>query len=274
MVDRYWRKIESVENDIENSILISSILLKLKGYDEKFSDLSKIGNNENIISSNLGKIDTNKNNISSDLEKIGNNENSISSNLGIINNTENDMNVKIKKDIYKKTFIISNMDSNSNKKIGDIYINSKFSTNGIIKINVNYIYNYDDSNNFSHLYKFYSNYQKFKEMQLDHNKTLNLINDKFNISGVNSKKINLLIYLINNNNNNSLVELYDYNTIQIIYNDNIDTSKIDMNTDNISSNLIKIDVNKENITSNLEKIDENKEDILLLKIVILNLFII
>ena len=46
---------------------ISSILLKLKGYDEKLGDLSKIGNDENNISSNLGKIDTNKNNISSNL---------------------------------------------------------------------------------------------------------------------------------------------------------------------------------------------------------------
>ena len=60
MVDRYWRKIEDVENDIENSIQISSILLKLKGYDEKLSDLSKIGTNENNASSNLGKITTKK----------------------------------------------------------------------------------------------------------------------------------------------------------------------------------------------------------------------
>ena len=72
MVDRYWRKYESVENDIENSMQISSILLKLKGYDEKLSDLSKIGNNESNISSNLTKI----------------------------NNIENDMNIKIRKDIY------------------------------------------------------------------------------------------------------------------------------------------------------------------------------
>ena len=49
---------------------ISSILLKLKGYDEKLGDLSKIENNENNISSNLGKIDTNKNDISSNLGKI------------------------------------------------------------------------------------------------------------------------------------------------------------------------------------------------------------
>ena len=29
MVDRYWRKFKSIENDIENSIQISRILLKL-----------------------------------------------------------------------------------------------------------------------------------------------------------------------------------------------------------------------------------------------------
>ena len=46
MVDRYWRKIESVENDIENAMQISSILLKLKGYDEKLEGLSKINTNE------------------------------------------------------------------------------------------------------------------------------------------------------------------------------------------------------------------------------------
>ena len=49
MVDQYWRKIESVKNDIENSMQISSISLKLKGYDEKLGDLSKIGDNENDI---------------------------------------------------------------------------------------------------------------------------------------------------------------------------------------------------------------------------------
>ena len=164
MVDRYWRKIESIGNGIENSMQISSILIKLKEYDEKLSDLSKIGNDENNISSNLGKIDTNKNDISSNLEKIGNNENSISSNLtkignnensissnlGIINNIENDMNIKIKKDIYKKTLFQIWILILIEKKLV-IYINSKFSTNGIIKINANYNDNYDDSNNFSHI---------------------------------------------------------------------------------------------------------------------------
>ena len=69
MADRYWRKIEDVENDIENAMQISSILLKLNEYDD-----------------NLGKIDTNEENISSNLTKINDNENSISNNLGKIDN--------------------------------------------------------------------------------------------------------------------------------------------------------------------------------------------
>ena len=118
-----------------------------------------------------------------------------------------------------------------------IYINSIFTANGIIKINANYNYNYDGSNNFSHIYKFYNNYQKDKEIKLNRNKTLNLIDDKFNIPIVNSKRINLLVYLVNNNNNNSSVELFDYNTIQIIHNDDVDTLKSDVNKNYISSNL-------------------------------------
>ena len=72
MVDCYWRKINDVGNDIENSIKISSILLKLNEYDEKLSDLSKISANENNISSNLGKIDENKEDIASNLLKLDN----------------------------------------------------------------------------------------------------------------------------------------------------------------------------------------------------------
>ena len=72
MVDRYYRKINDVESNIENAIQISAILLKLKRYDVKLADLSKIGDNENNIPSNLSKIGDNENNISSNLEKIGN----------------------------------------------------------------------------------------------------------------------------------------------------------------------------------------------------------
>ena len=74
------------------------------------------------------------------------------------------------------------MSTNSNsKKIGNIYINSNFTTDGIIKIDANYNYYPIDNNNFSHTYKFYNNYQKFKDVKLNHNKISNVVNDKFDI---------------------------------------------------------------------------------------------
>ena len=235
MVDRYWRKIVTVKDSVANSLQISSILLKLKGYDEKLSE-----------------IDTTKTNISANLTKIKNNETNISS-------IENNMNIKIKKDIYENTFIISNMTTNSNsKKIADIYVNSNFTTDGIIKINANYNYSYN-GNNFSHIYKFLNNNQKFKEIKLEHKSKV--INDKFNIPATNSTRINLLIYLVNNDNDNSPIELFDYNTIKITYNDNVDILKLDVNTDNISNNLSKIEDNTTNISNNLEKVNTNKNDI-------------
>ena len=112
MVDKYYRKIENVGNDVENSIQISSILLKLKEYDEKISDLSKIGNNENIVSSNSGKIDTNKNNISSNSGKIDANKYDISSNLKKIDVNKNNIN-------YNSTDINNLL---SFYKLGKIYI--------------------------------------------------------------------------------------------------------------------------------------------------------
>ena len=179
-----------------------------------------------------------------------------------MNNIENDMNIKIRKDIYKKTYVIPNMSTNYNSKnIADIYINSKFTTDGIIKIDANYNYSYDKNNNFSHVYKFYNNGKGFKEVRLNHNIISNVVNDKFDIQGINSTKINILIYLVSNNKSNKTIDSFDYNTVQVIYNDNIDVLKSDANKINISSNLGQIDTNKNNISSNLGQIDTNKNNI-------------
>ena len=114
MVDRYWREIESVENNIENAMQISSILLKLKGYDD---DLSKIDDNENNISSNLTKIDDNENNISSNLSKIDDNENNISSNLSKIGDNINAIKLVNKNSQDNSKDISSNLKQiNSNTK--------------------------------------------------------------------------------------------------------------------------------------------------------------
>ena len=190
-------------------------------------------------------------------------------------------------------FLIGLYFNYNNKKIINIVINSNFTTDGNIKINANYNYSYKDINKFSHIYKFYNNNSKFREIKLDHknnfDEALNVVNDKFNIQAINSSRINLMIYLVNNKNDNSSSEIFDYNIIQIIYNDDVDASKIDINTDNISSNLDKINkhvnliakakrsgdlalnqiflakpdikTSKTNISSNLEKMNANETNI-------------
>ena len=84
MVDRYYRKINDVENDIENAMQISSILLKLKGYDEKLEGLSKIDTNKNNISTNSGQISTNTGAIPTNSGQISTNTGAISTNSGQI----------------------------------------------------------------------------------------------------------------------------------------------------------------------------------------------
>ena len=122
MVDRYYREIEDVENDIENAMQISSILLKLKGYDNKLDDLSKINTNTDNISTNLGKINTNTDNISTNLGKINTNTDNISTNLGKINTNTDNISTNLgkintnKSDIDEINSNLSNVDFNSGNK--------------------------------------------------------------------------------------------------------------------------------------------------------------
>ena len=116
---------------------ISGILLKLKEYDNKLSDLEKIENNESNISSNLGKIninintiklinknsqdnstdilsnlgriDTNESNISSNLRKIDTDESNISSNLGRIDTNESNISFNLGRIITNNEKISSNL---------------------------------------------------------------------------------------------------------------------------------------------------------------------
>ena len=141
MVDRYYRKIESVENDIENAMQISSILLKLKGYDEKLDSLSNIDTNTDNISSNLGKINTNKNNISSNLGKINTNENNISSNSEQINTNKNNISTNSGRIITNKSAISTNLEQISTNKnnissnLGKINTNENNISSNLSKIN-------------------------------------------------------------------------------------------------------------------------------------------
>ena len=236
MVDRYYREIEDVENDIENAMQISSILLKLKGYDD---DLGKINTNTSIISSNKGLIKTNEEDISSNTSKINNIEN----NLIIVD------------DIYNNTFDISRF-SVTYKDNCIFYrsIYSNFTTNGIIKIDAKYNYIYDENYTLRHVYRFYNNGRQFKMIELDHNRSSKVINDKFEIQGIDSTKIDIAIYY-ENNTDSKKIELIGHNTIQINYIEN--NSKLDINKNNISSNLGKINDNTGLINTNTSDISDN-----------------
>ena len=127
MVDRYWREIESVENDIENAMQISSILLKLKGYDNKLDDLSKISDNENNISTNSGQISTNTGAISTNSEQISTNENNISINSGRI--------ITNKSTISTNSEQISTNENNISSNLKQISTNQNNISSNLSKIN-------------------------------------------------------------------------------------------------------------------------------------------
>ena len=288
MVNRYWRQIESVENNIENAMQISSILLKLKGYDD---DLGKIDTNENNISSNSGLINTNTGSISTNSGLISTNTGSISpnsnlintntgsistnsglistnksdiaSNLSKINNIEND--IKISNEIYNETFVILNRVTSSRSKIiFEKIINLNFTTNGIIKINTNCNYIYDEKYNFKHIYYFFNNDKVFKKISFFNDGASNVVKDEFEIESIDSTSIKISIYL-SGNSDYKKIELFGNNTIQIIYNEISDVSsnskKINNNKSDIASNSGLISTNTSNIASNSGLISTNTSDI-------------
>ena len=174
MVDRYWRQIEDIKDDIENSMQISSILLKLKEYDEKLGDLSKIDDNTNDISSNLDLINGKISAIKLVNRNFQDNSNDISSNLEKITNISDFLSVK--KD-FEKIYNIEKKRMfrfNRTKHFYSILqeeIEYNFSKNGLlfVKNNMYYEYNnlandyhrlqheyntYDEDNNLIHKYLF------------------------------------------------------------------------------------------------------------------------
>ena len=129
---------------------ISSILLKLKGYDEKLDGLSKITTNEGNISSNLRKITTNEGNISSNLGKINDNENSISNNLEKIDNFTQYI-LKSAKD-FEQTYTIEKQIFRFNKDthfytIFEKEIEYDFIKNSLLFVKNNMYYKYDNLSN-------------------------------------------------------------------------------------------------------------------------------
>ena len=292
MVDRYYRKIEDVENDIENAIQISGILLKLKGYDD---DLSKISDNENNISSNLGKIDNNikaiilinKNsqdnskNISSNLKKISTNTKSISSNLEKIDNFTQYI-LQSGKDFEEKYTIekqIFKFDKNKHfYTLFEKEIEFEFTKNSLLFIKNNMYYKYDDLSNDYHrlqheyniydgdnlIHKYLFNKDTYYDESID---PILHTNEDFCIcfkKNYNKIKINLQLHRHNRHgagNINLEIDDDNENYINVDYLDRNNDEKVDINTESISSNLGKINDNKNSISTNLIKINSNEDDI-------------
>ena len=292
MVDRYYREIEDVENNIENAMQISSILLKLKGYD---NDLSKIGDNENNISSNLSKIGDNVNaiklfnknsqdnraDISTNLSKINNNEKSISTNSGKIDNFTQYI-LKSGKDFEEKYIIEKQIFRfNSDKHFYTIFekeIEYNFTKNSLLFVKNSIYYKYDnlsndyyrlqheyniyDGDNLIHKYLF--NKDTYYDESLD---PILHTNEDFCICfKKNYKKIKINLQLHRHNrhgvgNINSEIDDTNENYINIDYVDRNNNEKVDTNTESISSNLGKINTNEENISNNSGRISTNKNDI-------------
>ena len=275
MVDRYYREIEDVENDIENAMQISSILLKLKGYDDELGELSKIGHNENNISSNSSQINTNENNILTNLEKIDDN-------LEKINDIKSSL---PKSEIFKKTYSIKNQSFRFTRnivyfKLLGIEIENSFNKDGRLEFDNYVYYKYDnlqkDHHRLQHEYRIFDDknnllYKKIlnktNTSDLDFDTNIMLVKDKFYVTlNNNYNKIKIILDLFRvyrHGTGNFNLELINKSFVNISYLDKNNISlKIENNENNISSNLSKINNNKNNISSNLIKINSNEDDIL------------
>ena len=278
MVDRYYREIEDVENDIENAIQISGILLKLKGYDD---DLEKIDTNENDISTNLSKIQNNETNILDNLEKIEDNKSNISTNLEKINDIKSSLPTL---EIFKKTYNIKNQSFRFTRnivyfKLLEIEIENNFNKDGRLEFD-NYIYyRYDnlqrDHHRLQHEYRIFDNqnnllYKKIlnktNTSDLNFDTNIMLVKDNFYVTFKNNyNKIKIILDLFRvyrHGTGNFNLELINESFVNITYLDKNDISlKIEDNENNISSNLSKINNNENNISSILSKISDNSSDI-------------
>ena len=148
--------------------------------------------------------------------------------------------------------------SSGSRNIFEKIINSNFTTNGIIKITTNCNYIYDAKYNFKHIYYFFNDNKVFKKISFFNDRASNVVKDEFNIESIDSTSIKILIYL-SGNSDYKKIELFGNNTIQITYNET--DLKLDINKDNIASNLKKINDNTSDISNNSGLISANTSSI-------------
>ena len=297
MVDRYWREIESVENDIENAMQISGILLKLKGYDNKLSDLEKISDNENDISSNLGKINNNSSTISTNFKQITKNTGNISSNLKQISTNTKSISTNLEKiDNFTQYILQSGKDFeekytikkqifrfDKNKHFYTLFekeIEFDFTKNSLLFVKNHMYYKYenlsDDYHRLQHEYNIYDgdnlihkylfNKDTYYDESLD---PILHTNEDFCIcfkKNYNKIKINLQLHRHNRHGAGNInLEIDDDNEsyINIDYldrNNDGNNEQVNTNTKDISTNLIKINSNEDDILYNLSEINYLKNN--------------
>ena len=252
-------KIEYIEQGfLDNSHLVNLNTGSINTNKSSISSNSGLINtNESSISTNSGLISTNTSSISNNTKLIETNESSISTNSGLIstnkglielntsklNNIENNL-IEID-DVYNETFTIQNFTLSGRTAL--FYyktINLNFTTNGIIKINAKY--NYLENYNLTHIYRFYNNRSLFKEIKIENTSNV----DIFEINSIDATAIDIGIHY-DNNIDNKLIKLLSNSTIQINYINNI--HKLDINRNNIESNLLKINEN----ANKIDKMNKN-----------------
>ena len=228
------------EIDFNNKFTNKGILKIKANFDHNFSRIYTFRNNDDTFKS-IPQIDTNFDEFEIDAVDSSN----IKISITLADNTfelyqgtiqikyEDNNEHKIENIILDKKYPIENFFKNrsNNVKIFETNLNNQFSNDGILKINAKY--NYTDNTNFSHVYKFYSNNTRFKDVKLNH--TNSTIEDVLEIKTIESSQIQIKIYLVNNDGDNRLIKLYGDNTIQIKYIDNINNLKIIENKNNIES---------------------------------------
>ena len=273
----YYRKpINKVIEDVKLKMQLGALTLKL-------NDLIGVDKNiKNDISTNSGKIDDNKNDISTNSNLINSNTKSISTNLEKIDNFTQYI-LQSGKDFEEKYTIEKQIFKfNKNKHFYTIFekeIEFEFTKNSLLFIKNNMYYKYDDLSNDYHrlkheyniyddennlIHKYLFNKDTYYDESID---PILHTNEDFCIcfkKNYDKIKINLQLHRHNRHGAGNInLEINDDNEnyINVDYLDRNNEERINMNKNNISTNLIKINSNEDDILSNSSEIDYIKNNI-------------
>ena len=258
------------------------------------TNTSKIDNNENDILTNSGLISANTSSISTNSSQISTNTSSISTNSNLISSNTSSISTNSGKidnftqyilqsgKDFEEKYIIENQifRFNRDKHFYTIFekeIEFDFTKNSLLFVKNNMYYKYDNLSNDYHrlqheyniydgdnlIHKYLFNKDTYYDESLD---PILHTNEDFCICfKKNYKKIKINLQLHRHNrhgigNINSEIDDDNKNYINIDYLDRNNDERINMNKNNISTNLIKINSNEDDILSNLSEINYLKNN--------------